>query len=172
MSTPDNNIPPASQPPEDKADRSDGNELVEAERDALTGKDPAADALAEELDAHERYRLTIQRFEADINKLNAQVEALVIANQQSKQAAIQGAETHYLRKEYLPKLFRLIVWWLVIVVLFVLASSLRLISLSDSVLIAFITSTTVSVLGLFMLAGRWLFPINQKDNTNEKSPAA
>lgn len=67
-------------------------------------------------------------------------------------------EIHDLRKGYLPKLFRLVCAWLIVVVLLVTASSLGWITLSDKVLIAFITSTTVSVLGLFHVAGRWLYP--------------
>src|SRR5713226_1052614 len=70
----------------------------------------------------------------------------------------QEREIHDLRKEYLPKLFYLVCGWLIVVVLLVLATSLRWIVLSDSVLIAFITSTTVSVIGLFLIAGRWLYP--------------
>jgi hypothetical protein len=81
-------------------------------------------------------------------------EAAYLENEALKQQLKELQETHALRKEYLPKLFWLIVAWLSVVVLFVLAASLRWIVLSDSVLIAFITSTTVSVLGLFIVAAR------------------
>jgi len=67
-------------------------------------------------------------------------------------------DIHDRRMSYLPRLFGLVCVWLVIVVAFVLAASLGWIKLSDSVLIAFITSTTVSVLGLFHVAGGWLYP--------------
>ena len=64
------------------------------------------------------------------------------------------------RDKYVGRLFWLIVAWLFIVVIFValtatLGSSFHL---SDSVLIAFITSTTLGVLGLFVIVARWLFP--------------
>lgn len=100
----------------------------------------------------------VQRSEplAAAEKVSLEIEGL-------KQRVKEATETHDLRKEYLPKLFWLIVVWLALVVAFVFATSIGLITLSDSVLIAFITSTTVSVLGLFMLAGRWLFPSSQKD---------
>jgi len=65
-------------------------------------------------------------------------------------------------------LFWLIVVWLAFVVTYVglTASTGGKFKLSDSVLIAFITSSTVSVLGLFVLAAKWLFPSPPKDNPN------
>jgi|GEM_PF-4870000 len=64
------------------------------------------------------------------------------------------------RKEYAGKLFWLIVSWLSAVIILIAMAGFRAwgFSLSDSVLIAFITSTTVSVLGLFIVAAKWLFP--------------
>lgn len=70
------------------------------------------------------------------------------------------------RDKYVGRLFWLIVVWLFIVVVFValtatLGGSFHL---SDSVLIAFITSTTLGVLGLFVIVARWLFPsANEKE---------
>ena len=102
----------------------------------------------------ERQAATVQpddTLAATAEKNHYDVEAI-------KQHVKELVETHDLRKAYLPRLFWMIVSWLIVVVLFVLAASIKWITLSDSVLIAFITSTTVSVLGLFIVAARWLFP--------------
>lgn len=67
---------------------------------------------------------------------------------------------HTIRKVYLGLLFSLTVVWLLIVVVCVLMAGFHFsgFTLSDSVLIAFITSTTLSVLGLFHFAAKWLYP--------------
>lgn len=70
----------------------------------------------------------------------------------------RAQDIHKRRMSYLPRLFGLVCVWLIIVVAFVFATSVGWIKLSDGVLIAFITSTTVSVLGLFHVAGGWLYP--------------
>lgn len=91
---------------------------------------------------------------------------------QAKRADIvQEGELHETRKIYSSRLFWLIVAWLSVVVLFVaLTATIKpYFNLSDSVLIAFITSTTVSVLGLFMLVAKWLFPQPPKDE-NKNPP--
>lgn len=69
-------------------------------------------------------------------------------------------DLHDTRKQYARRLFWLIVGWLSVVVVFVALAGFNAagFSLSNTVLVAFITSTTVSVLGLFILAAKWLFP--------------
>lgn len=69
---------------------------------------------------------------------------------------------HGLRNEYVPKLFNLIVIWLLFVAFCVLATGFGLMRLSDAVLIAFITTTTATVIALFVIVANWLFP-KQKD---------
>lgn len=66
---------------------------------------------------------------------------------------------------FVPILFVLVVTWLFVVVLFVLAAAFKLwgFILADSVLIALITSTTATVLGLFHYVARWLFAVHPKD---------
>lgn len=101
--------------------------------------------------------------------LAASIELIFIEIDGLKSAQQRASEEHDLRKQYLPKLFWLTVAWLGVVVGFVLATSLKWITLSDSVLIAFITSTTVSVLGLFILAAQWLFASSRKPEAEKKS---
>jgi hypothetical protein len=93
-------------------------------------------------------------------------------------------ERKTLREKYTPRLFGIITTWLGIVVLFVFLSALRFdyfnfnnpechiscvgFKLSDSVLIAFITSTTVSVLGLFLVVANWMYPSASRKNDKDK----
>jgi ABC-type Fe3+ transport system permease subunit len=87
-------------------------------------------------------------------------------------------KVHDLRQSYLKKLFLMIVFWLIAVLICVVLSALNSenpnntkwtlpfsFNLKESVLIAFITSTTVSVLGLFITAAAWLFGSKKKDST-------
>ncbi|MEO8434280.1 MAG: hypothetical protein ABI596_05250 [Pyrinomonadaceae bacterium] len=71
---------------------------------------------------------------------------------------------HQIRKVYLGLLFILTMIWLVTVVVFVSFAGFgyRGFKLADSVIIAFITSTTVSVIGLFHFAAKWLFPARRR----------
>jgi hypothetical protein len=80
-------------------------------------------------------------------------------------------EEHLLRKHYLGPLFWLTVGWLLVVVIFVVLTGFRAwgFHLSDTVLVAFITSTTLNVMGLFLVAARWLYPPKgHEGNKNEK----
>ena len=60
--------------------------------------------------------------------------------------------------------------WLVCVsvAVFFTGFSYKDFSLSGKVLIAFITSTTINVVGLFVVVAKWMFPTVQ-NNTNEKA---
>lgn len=86
-------------------------------------------------------------------------EAVELDNQRLRDELARAKEMHTERKDYTNRLFWLIVWWLVAVVLFMfLCGACDGFLLSDKVLIAFITSTTISVLGLFVIVAKWLFP--------------
>jgi hypothetical protein len=67
-------------------------------------------------------------------------------------------DLHELRRTYTPYLFYMTVGWLVFVALLVTASSIGWSHLTDAVLIALITTTTTNVIGMFLIAARWLFP--------------
>lgn len=97
---------------------------------------------------------------AQLDQASFVLETASLELEGRKDELITARDLHDTRKEYTSKLFWLIVVWLSIVVLFVLLSATLKprFSLSDGVLIAFITSTTVSVLGLFVLVAKWLFP--------------
>lgn len=66
-----------------------------------------------------------------------------------------------LRTRYLRYLFFVIIGWLLLVALVLGLTGYKKhtgFELSDSVLIAFITTTTASVIGLFLGVIRWLYP--------------
>ena len=83
----------------------------------------------------------------------------------------EGHDLFDTRKKYAGKLFWLIVGWLSVVVAFVALAGFHAwgFLLSDAILIAFITSTTVSVLGLFIVAAKWLFPSSRSPSSNTQS---
>lgn len=107
----------------------------------------------------------------------------------------EAIDKHALRQRYTTHLFTLTCIWLSFVLLFVgltgtkgalpipfhrLASAISLnldncldcwkfyFSLSDKVLIAFITSTTASVIGIFLIVAKWLFPSELAEDKSEK----
>ena len=85
-----------------------------------------------------------------------------IKNTQASDEIGRQRDYHGLRNEYIPKLYKLIVVWLLFVAFCILATGFGFMKLSDSVLIAFITTTTATVIALFVIVANWLFP-KQKD---------
>lgn len=62
------------------------------------------------------------------------------------------------RKIYALAIFVLSAVWLTFIMFFLWKAGKRLLTVSDPVLIALITTTTINVLGLFYIVARWLFP--------------
>ena len=93
------------------------------------------------------------------HKLFYEIESL-------KQNLVESQETHKLRLNYSGKIFFLVCAWLVCVAVavFLAGFSYKDFSLSDKVLIAFITSTTINVVGLFVVVAKWMFPTIQNNN--------
>lgn len=71
----------------------------------------------------------------------------------------EASDWHEIRKNFSGNLFKLTIFWLSVVVLavFLQGFSVADFSLPDSVLITFISSTTVCVTGLFLVAAKWMF---------------
>jgi hypothetical protein len=110
-----------------------------AEREAPeTGPEGASPDLGIDL---EEYRLQFQ-----LGCLDAQLRQL--------------NDNHRLRLAYTGKIFCLVVGWLVAVISSIALSGFSRsgFRLSDSVIIAFITSTTVNVVGLFVIVAKWMYP--------------
>lgn len=105
-----------------------------------------------------------------------------LKTKQLENQIVQDDDIHELRKEYVPKLFWMIIGWLFAVALFVFLTAYSAdninnpdcrincarFNLSDNVLIAFITTTTATVIGLFVVVAKWLFPSQEKDEKKEK----
>lgn len=111
--------------------------------------------------------VTPLEFEPDLSldlaehKLSVELEAL-------RQQLDEARDTHQLRLGYASRIFWLVVAWLACVAVAVFMSGFALWSfkLSDKVLITFITSTTINVVGLFVVVAKWMFPNgNSKKNS-------
>lgn len=62
------------------------------------------------------------------------------------------------RKIYAFAIFLLSAGWLIFIMVFLWKAGKHSLTVSDPVLIALITTTTINVLGLFYIVARWLFP--------------
>ncbi|MEM9415893.1 MAG: hypothetical protein AAGA29_10515 [Planctomycetota bacterium] len=149
--------PPDDPTPPDDADADGGKpEVVAFNFEALihepgeVPEDPKSEKIAEELGA-----MTQQNYDAR-------------RRQQMLDAYKQDFE---LRKEYTPQIFKLVRVWLIFVAVFLVASSLpglsfrvcgvpiRLsIKTSDVVLVALLGQATATVVGLFVVVARWIYP--------------
>ena len=83
-----------------------------------------------------------------------------------KQQLKELKDTHKLRLVYAGRIFWLVCAWLVLVAIAVFMSGFDLwgFKLSDKVLIAFIITTTINVVGLFIVVAKWMFPGDDKSN--------
>ena len=94
-----------------------------------------------------------------LSRLRYEFGELDLKNQRLEDENQRLRDIHELRKEYIPKLFVLILAWLAVVVIFLWkVAEGPYFYLSDSVLITLITTTTINVLGIFLIAANWLFP--------------
>jgi hypothetical protein len=62
------------------------------------------------------------------------------------------------RKRYADLVFRLVCWWLVCVSALVVFSGLDRLALDGSVLITLVGSTTASIVAIFVVVAKYLFP--------------
>ena len=119
---------------------------------------------------------TKQRVDEDVEE--EEKKRAKLHTERLRQENKERDDLHSLRTENLPKLRKLVSWWLSVVVIFTFLVGLKIslptyfsfnsescetcfkigFNLSDGVLIAFITSTTASVIGLFLIAAKWLYP--------------
>ena len=102
----------------------------------------------------------------DDEKKTLEFDRLKLENKRLQSKLEEAEDLHKVRKRFTNRLFWLIVFWLLAVVGFIALAGLHVrgFTLSDAVIVAFITSTTVSVLGLFLIPAKWLFPSVDKDN--------
>ncbi len=125
--------------------------------------------LEAELTTRQKAFTELERLRIENQKLQIENQGLELQNQRLKDESGRLTELHDTRKQYVGRLFWLITAWLAVVVALVaLTATLKnVFTLADSVLIAFITSTTVSVIALFVIVAKWLFPSANDDKKND-----
>lgn len=121
---------------------------VELEKQVREGEEQ--DALVDEL----------QRKSSENRELSVENRSL---KQSLEDERFQDETDHWkdiyeLRKEYIPKLFLMVVCWLIFVGMCIFAVGAGIFRLSDAVTIALVTTTTATVIGIFLIVAKWLFP--------------
>lgn len=105
-----------------------------------------------------------------------------LRTQQLQNKISEDSDLHGIRKSYTGKLFILTLSWLTVVTVLVFLTGLRTpifnnpqcgqecygYILSENILIAFITSTTATVIGIFIIVAKWLFPSPPNDEKKGK----
>jgi uncharacterized membrane protein (DUF485 family) len=81
-----------------------------------------------------------------------------LANEKESDEIIRQRHLDELRDQYIPWIFLIKVCWLGFVVFCVLTVGWHQLYLSDTVLITILTTTTATVLGVFVIVAKWLFP--------------
>ena len=81
-----------------------------------------------------------------------------LARQQEKDRIEREKDVYTFRKKGYSALFQLICGWLALVGVVLLGVATRCLHLSDTVLVALLTTSTATVLGIFAIAAKWLFP--------------
>jgi hypothetical protein len=107
------------------------------------------DDLPEDDDDRGEYLAEAQEFEEDAQALRLEDgwELLKGRKQDRKE-----------RKRYADLVFRLVCWWLLGVMALVCCVGLEVIRLDETVLMAIIGSTTASVVAIFVMVAKYLFP--------------
>ena len=106
---------------------------IPPEKEGLSRKDPDAQT-----------ELEIQNMAIRNKREQAEVDGIVQDNNQ--------------RRRYAGYILFLVVAWLLVVLLVVVACGRQCLHLSDAVLIALISTTTVNVVALFAIVAHYLFP--------------
>jgi len=97
---------------------------------------------------------------------NQQEESRRLSLQAEKDRIARDSEIHSWRRDYAVRVYKVIIAWLisdvVLVLLYGFGEQYKFFLPDKSVIIAFITSSTVTVIGLFAIVMRWLFPSADK----------
>lgn len=109
----------------------------------------AEDDLPEDADELGEYLAEAQEFEegAEALRLEDRRELLKGRKQDRRE-----------RKRYAELVFRLVCWWLAGVMILVCSAGLEAIRLDETVLMTIIGSTTASVVAIFVVVAKYLFP--------------
>ena len=96
-----------------------------------------------------------KREEFVLQKLNSLEE---LDKELKKHQIIQIIKANWLREKYTKRLYIVTLIWSFIVIVFTFLQSIGCIRLDNTVLIVFITSTTLNVFAFFLLVIKYLFP--------------
>lgn len=115
-----------------------------------------------------------EKAEADLVKPYSQTRKEELDHRRSEENLKDYKETNTLRQKYAKNIYRLTYIWLIFIGAIVLLTGIGDLhlsnetlnlkfdlvdfELSDNVLIAFITTTTINVIGIIYIVARWLFP--------------
>ena len=153
--------------------------FAEKEQQALEGETKES-AFAQQLGEKEA------RADEEIETLRLTNERLKAELAAFKSRTKEEKRLYRVRRSYTNKLFRVTMVWLIIVVIFVLANGIKFrttnfslnqdngenftlyFNLPEGVLVAFITSTTIAVIGLFVIVAKWLFRSSENEDIVKK----
>ncbi len=108
----------------------------------------------------------IQEVDATDNRaLECEDDLLITGQTWLQQEFKHTKHLHYVRLVLLAALFILVITWLLSIAGLLIMIGFRVwdFALTDKIVIAYMTSTTVSVLGLFHIAAKWLFSASFAD---------
>jgi hypothetical protein len=113
--------------------------------------------------------------DSKVNLLLAQAEAAYLENKLREEALREAQNNNELRKTIPNKLWGLTISWLIIVMFIIILSGIDhqafpgvpFLKFESTVLIALITSTTASVIGLFAILLNYLYPNSQKQEAKQ-----
>ena len=116
----------------------------------------------------------LSRYRENPAKPYQQTKEEELAHRRSEETLRDYKETNTLRQKYAKNIYRLTYLWLIFIGFIVLLTGIGNLhikiewlgldfnlfefNLSDNVLIAFITTTTINVIGIIYIVARWLFP--------------
>ena len=75
---------------------------------------------------------------------------------------LQSAKQDFeLRKKFAHRIFFMVVAWLVVILAIIICTGMKLLAISDAVLLGLIGSTTVNVTAFFVIVTKYLFPTKE-----------
>lgn len=129
----------------------------------------------------------LSKYKENLAKPYQQTKEEELAHRRLEETLRDYKETNTLRQKYAKNIYRLTYIWLIFIGFIVLLTGIGNLhikiewlsldftlfefNLSDNVLIAFITTTTINVIGIIYIVARWLFPngieVFKEKNENE-----
>ena len=121
-----------------------------------------ADAVASEVQRIDLTRIfpppIVEKIPAETAESEGQEQEIDLVRKHEKDRIEREKDVYTFRKKGYSALFQLICGWLALVGVVLLGVATRCLHLSDTVLVALLTTSTATVLGIFAIAAKWLFP--------------